>query len=44
MSVEVDKQSSAAGVIILDVLPCLGSKVVELIVGDVGDGVKLDGL
>ena len=42
MSMEVDKQSSTAGVIILDVLPCVCSKIVKLVVGDVGDGVELD--
>ena len=42
MSMEVDKQASAAGVIILDVLPCLGSKIVKFVVGDVGDFIMLD--
>ena len=44
MSMKVDKQASTAGVVILDILSCLSSKVVELVVGDVGDGVILDGL
>ena len=44
VAVKVDEQPGTAGVIVLDVLTCLLDETVELVVGNVGDRIVLDGL